>query len=147
MLQGTIDQLTALGNAIRIQRKKLKVTVVTAAESAGLSRVTWHRIEKGEPSVSAGAYFSALAVLGLQAGVQTHQEPTACHEADCIPVQIAFKEYPQLKFLAWQIHGTDYITPKEAWGIYQRNWRHVEEEALEEKEHKLIHQLQKLFEG
>ena len=60
MLQGTIDQLTALGNAIRIQRKKLKVTVVTAAESAGLSRVTWHRIEKGEPSVSAGAYFSAL---------------------------------------------------------------------------------------
>ena len=147
MLKAANEQLAALGGAIRMQRKKLKVTSVAAAESAGLSRVTWHRIEKGEPSVSAGAYFSALAVLGLQARVHSNSAPTTSLAEDAVPLKIPFKDYPQLKFLAWQIHGTEYLTPKEAWGIYQRNWRHLEEEKLDDHESQLIRQLQNLFEG
>lgn len=147
ILKGATEQLAALGSAIRLKRKELKVTAVAAAESAGLSRVTWHRIEKGEPSVSAGAYFSALAVLGLQTQVDTKKKRVNGHSKDYIPLEISFKEYPQLKFLAWQIHGTEYLTPKEAWGIYQRNWRHLEEEKLNEQESQLIQKLQHLFEG
>ena len=45
-------------------RKKLRAGVVVAAYAAGMSRVTWHRIEKAEPSVTMGAYVSALNVIG-----------------------------------------------------------------------------------
>jgi transcriptional regulator with XRE-family HTH domain len=36
--------------------KALKVSATTAAEAAGMSRMTLHRIERGEPSVTMGAY-------------------------------------------------------------------------------------------
>lgn len=148
MLKNAQEQLFELGNAIRIQRKLLKVSATAAAESAGLSRVTWYRLEKSEPSVSAGAYFSALAVLGLQIKVDLlKQNDSTLPAKDSIPLSIPFKNYPQLKFLAWQIHGSDYLSPKEAWTIYQRNWRHVEEDNIEPHEQELIQQLQTLFEG
>lgn len=146
MLDNAIKQLELLGNSIRLQRKKLNVTAVAAAESAGLSRVTWHRIEKGEPSVSAGAYTSALAVLGLCLNADEPKKIVAQSLDNFVPLNIPFKDYPQLKFLAWQVHGTEYLTPKEAWDIYQRNWRHVEEEELTEHENLLIRQLKVLFE-
>lgn len=147
MLKKATQQLSDLGNSIRIQRKKLKVTAIAAAESAGLSRVTWHRIEKGEPSVSAGSYANAIAVLGLHLSVNEQKTTIPQSIEDFVPLKIPFKQYPQLKFLAWQIHGTEHLTPKEAWGIYQRNWRHVEEEKLTEPERLLIKQLQAVFEG
>lgn len=139
-------QLKNLGNSIRLQRKKLKVSATAAAESASLSRVTWHRLEKGEPSVSAGAYFAALAVLGLSLPYpQTEQANTQIK--DYLPLQIKLSDFPQLKFLAWQLQKVEFLTPKEAWDIYQRNWRHVEEEQLEDDESRLIQQLKTVFEG
>ena len=36
------------------------------AERAGIDRSTLYEIEKGNPSVSMGAYFNTLRVLGLQ---------------------------------------------------------------------------------
>jgi len=36
------------------KRKALRVSATVAAEAAGMSRVTLHRIEKGEPSVTMG---------------------------------------------------------------------------------------------
>jgi DNA-binding XRE family transcriptional regulator len=38
-----------LGEWIRTQRKPLKLSASVVAEAAGMSRVTLHRIEKGEP--------------------------------------------------------------------------------------------------
>ncbi len=43
----TRDLLT-LGERLRAARKGQKVSATAAAESAGMSRVTWHRIERGE---------------------------------------------------------------------------------------------------
>ena len=51
----TLSELKALGAQLRAQRKALKVNATVAAEAAGISRVTLHRIEKGEPSVTMGA--------------------------------------------------------------------------------------------
>ena len=48
-------RLLALGEQLRAQRKRLGVSATTAAEAAGMSRVTLHRIERGEPSVTMGA--------------------------------------------------------------------------------------------
>jgi hypothetical protein len=36
------------------------------------------------------------------------------------------------------VHGTDELTPVEALSIYERNWRHVEEQTLEPRERDLI---------
>ena len=55
------EKLTALGQKIRSQRKALRITATATAEAAGMSRVTLHRIEQGEASVTIGAYLNAIA--------------------------------------------------------------------------------------
>lgn len=141
------EQLKLLGFVIRNRRKQLKVSATVAAESAGLSRVTWHRIEKGEPSVSAGAYFSALAVLDLSLPLADLVSEQSDEKPKALPLKINLNEYPQLKLLAWQLQGTNELSCKEAWGIYQRNWRHVEATKLKPNERDLISMLQEVFEG
>jgi transcriptional regulator with XRE-family HTH domain len=59
------EQLVALGARIRAQRKALRVSGTALAEAAGMSRVSVHRIEQGEPSVTMGAYLNVLAALGM----------------------------------------------------------------------------------
>ena len=50
-----VSQLAEIGQLVRQHRKSFKITANAAAETAGISRVTLHRIEKGEASVSMGA--------------------------------------------------------------------------------------------
>ncbi len=57
--------LEKLGADIAVARKKRRISMVSMAERAFLSRSTLARIEKGDPSVSMGAYLSVLAILGL----------------------------------------------------------------------------------
>jgi hypothetical protein len=101
-----------------------------------------HRIEKGEPSVTMGAYLNAMAALGLDFGL-TKPADQATETADddrqgWIPARIRLADYPQLKQLAWKVHGTDALTPGEALSIYERNWRHVDVKALEPRERALV---------
>ena len=58
--------LEKVGENIKLARKRRKLTTVQVAERAGVDRSTLYLIEKGHPSVSMGAYFNALRVLGLQ---------------------------------------------------------------------------------
>lgn len=133
-------QLQALGLHIRTQRKALRISAVAAAEAAGISRVTLHRIEKGEPTVTMGAYCGVLAALGLSLKAQA-MAPTAnatpTHKG-WIPARIALADYPQLKLLAWQVHGTDTLTPTEALGIYERNARHLDTQTMTAAEQDLL---------
>jgi DNA-binding XRE family transcriptional regulator len=55
--------LERLGARLRERRKALGVTVVACAEAAGVSRVTLHRVEAGNPSVTIGAYVNVAAAL------------------------------------------------------------------------------------
>ena len=57
--------LTKLGADITVARKKRRISTASMAERAFLSRSTLARIEKGDPTVSMGAYLSVLAILGL----------------------------------------------------------------------------------
>jgi len=52
------DKLIAMGKRIHAHRKALRISATTAAEAAGMSHVTLHRIENGEPSVTMGAYLT-----------------------------------------------------------------------------------------
>lgn len=107
-----------------------------------MSRVTLHRIEKGEPSVTMGAYINAMAALGLEFGIlgssNSIAETAEGGREGWIPARIRLADYPQLKQLAWQVHGTDALTPIEALGIYERNSRHLDLQALEPRERQLI---------
>ena len=136
------EKLAVLGREIRAHRKALRVSATAAAEAAGMSRVTWHRIENGEPSVTMGAYLNAMAALGLDFGiVPPHAKETGAADEGrkgWIPARVRLADYPQLRQLAWQVHGTDDLTPAEALSIYQRNWRHVDAKALEPRERELI---------
>lgn len=55
-----------LGENIKLARKRRKLTTIQVAERAAINRSTLVEIEKGNPSVSMGAYFNTLRVLGLQ---------------------------------------------------------------------------------
>ena len=140
-------QLADLGVCIRARRKALGVSATAAAEAAGVSRVTLHRIEKGEPSVTMGAWCSVMAAVGLHLQAQTPEDlaPGAADPAAWLPVRVALAEYPQLQALAWQVHGTDTLTPQEAFDIYERNARHLDQEAMTTQERALWQALQQVF--
>ncbi len=150
--EGVTERTVNIGEQIRARRKALGVSATTAAEAAGMSRVTWYRIEKGVTSVTLGAWYSALSVLGLD--VQIMQSSAMSRDTDnnpdmtaSIPVKIAFADFPQLKQLAWQVRGVDTLSPREALTIYERNWRHIDLEAMETGERNLIDALKQVFNG
>ena len=143
------EKLVELGKQIRTHRKSLRVSAVAAAESAGMSRVTLHRIERGEPSVTMGAYLNAMTALGMELSLHCRSDSLSNTETQdklgWIPARINLENYPQLKHLAWQVRGTNELKPAEALGIYERNWRHVETSALESEERNLIEALRLAF--
>jgi len=137
------DALTGIGAQVRRRRKALRISAVAAAEAAGISRVTLHRIEKGEPAVTLGAYLRVLIALGLDLTLEPQEgdEPPRESRAGWLPARIRIGDYPWLKELAWQVHGPQELTPREALGIYERNWRHLDPATLSAAERELIEAL------
>ena len=159
-------KLQSLGERIRAQRAQQKVSATVAAEAAGMSRVTLHRIERGEPSVTMGAYLSAIDALGLQLALS---DPLA-HESTpgrpkltrspsggrtphggglggplhavapdaSLPARLRLDDYPQLKRLAWQLQGVAELSPADALSLYERNWRHIDQASLLPAERTLV---------
>ena len=97
------EKLIALGKQIRAHRKALRISATAAAEAAGMSRVTLHRIEKGEPSVTMGAYLNAMEAQGMDFGIikSTGVAADASNEdrKGWIPARIRLADYPQLSSL------------------------------------------------
>lgn len=54
--------------------------------------------------------------------------------------------YPQLKLLCWN-RRDPFLTAKDAWSLYERNWRFVEPKRLEPSERELIETLSSRFGG
>ncbi len=127
--------LECLGARLRERRKALGVTVVACAEAAGVSRVTVHRIEAGNPSVTIGAYINVAAALGLHLVVPILDAPAA------EPATITVGDYPGLRTLAWQTDAGTTVTETEALNLYERGWRHLNQEALTDHEKAFIQHL------
>lgn len=85
--------------------------------------------------------------MGLQLQLQDEKtdSPTKQQPSGWWPVRIALADYPQLKALAWQVNGTDHLTPVEAFDIYERNARHLDLPILTEQEKTLWQALQQAF--
>lgn len=137
--------LVALGARLRARRKSLGLAATTTAEAAGLSRVTLHRIEAGNASVTVGAVVAVAAALGLDLVVNDPQEQTAAQAS--LPSTVSLAAHPQLKALAWQMAETTELTPQEALALYERNWRHVDVAALDDDERAFIRRLVAAFGG
>jgi transcriptional regulator with XRE-family HTH domain len=137
-------QLALQGERLRAARKRQKVAAVAAAQAAGISRVTLHRIERGEATVAIGAWAAAASALGLGIAVV---DPAAGAQRVRLPQRIRLAHYPQLRKLAWQLQGVADLSPREALDLYERNWRHVDAAALSEKEAALIDALSRQLGG
>lgn len=139
--------LRTLGERLRARRKALGINATTTAEAAGMSRVTLHRIERGEPSVAMGAYLAAISSLGLELslielkGLRHSGESGAKRP----PSKIRLADYPQLKKLGWQLKDSKELSPDEALEIYERNWRHINIKALSPRERRLLESLLEFF--
>ncbi len=59
------ERLGIWGRCIRTQRLRQRVTVADLSSRLGISRTTLLRLEKGDPGAGAGAYLTALLVLGI----------------------------------------------------------------------------------
>ncbi|MBN8428715.1 MAG: hypothetical protein J0L65_14725 [Xanthomonadales bacterium] len=140
--------LKKLGAEIRARRKVLRVNSTAASESAGISRVTLHRIEKGEPTVAIGAWARVLESLGMSLDVQLQKSSISevpPRPTGWIPAMIPIADYPELRSLAWQVQGTDMLRPKEAFDIYQRNQRHMQTDRMQASEIDLVQALRLAF--
>jgi DNA-binding XRE family transcriptional regulator len=145
-----VSQLADIGQLIMQHRKSFKITANAAAETAGISRVTLHRIEKGEPTVSMGAYLNVISALDLNLHLSAKTDIENTANADSVgklPVRISLSDYPQLKELAWHVRGVDELSLVEAHSIYERNKRFLDIENLSDSEQELIELLGVAFEG
>jgi hypothetical protein len=136
-------KLAELGHAILAQRQQLRISSVVTAESAGVSRMTLNRIEKGSPSVTLGAYLSVVSVLGLSIEITDSNAKLKINKKAefKLPKKIRLANYPQLKKLAWQLKNTVEVSPQEALSLYERNWRHIDLKKIDKKERELIQAL------
>lgn len=57
--------LKKLGQDIAVARKKRRISTVSMAERAFISRGTLYKVERGDPTVSIGIYATVLSILGL----------------------------------------------------------------------------------
>ena len=141
-----------LGQALRARRKALGISMVAAAEAARISRVTWHRLAKGEPTVALGSLLAAAQVLGMRITAASEPESASgqmpAASADNLPLQIRLHDHPQLRRLAWQVQDdATVLSPREAFDLYQRNWRYLDSAQLQPGERALIHALAVTFGG
>lgn len=61
-----LNVLKALGENIRLARLRRNLSTTMLSERAGMTRTTLRSIERGEPTVSFGAYANVLFSLGLE---------------------------------------------------------------------------------
>lgn len=112
-----------------------------------MSPVTLRRIERGEASVTVGAWMAVAAVLGLdlQLSEPGAEAPSSQRSRAMLPREIRPVDYPQLEKLAWQLHPGHVLSPEEALELYERNWRHVDVKALGDEERALLELLLTAF--
>ncbi|HEY8272188.1 MAG TPA: hypothetical protein VIG33_14960, partial [Pseudobdellovibrionaceae bacterium] len=58
-----------------------------------------------------------------------------------VPKKIRVSDYKQLKRIAWQLKGSQELSPQEVRDLYERNWRHIDLKTMDAREKKLLEML------
>lgn len=56
-------------------------------------------------------------------------------------MDITIDDYPELRAIAWNLPAEAVIPGPEALSLYERNWRHVDQSKLSDRERSLILEL------
>jgi len=70
LLPTTLRRLAAVGENLRLSRKRRRLTAKQVAERAGMSVVTLRQIERGAAGVTMGAYVAVMQVLGVERDIE-----------------------------------------------------------------------------
>ena len=60
-------------------------------------------------------------------------------------MSICLKNFPQLRLIAWNLRDADTLEGPEAFALYERNWRFIDQTQLLHHERELITDLCKQF--
>ncbi|MGM0632805.1 MAG: hypothetical protein ACQETO_06475 [Pseudomonadota bacterium] len=113
--------------------------LLAAIERGEIVEITY----RGKPCARLAAA-SALA-LDMDVHERDHRQNRPSGDPGWIPVRIPVANYPQLRQLAWQLDGATQLSPQEAFNVYERNWRHLDQDALQPDEQSLLTALQQAF--
>ncbi|MCC1498004.1 hypothetical protein [Alcanivorax sp. 1008] len=83
--------LQDLGYAIDVARRRRRIPVDLAAERTQMSRTTWNKITKGNPTVAVGSYFAALQQVGLLDVFEALADPAR----DTVGLSLEAEQLPQ----------------------------------------------------
>ena len=94
--------LRKLGRDIRDARLRRRIPVAVLSERASISRMTLHKLEKGEPGVSIGIVATVLFVLGMTERLAEladirHDEQGLALDERRLPQRIRRKRRPAAK--------------------------------------------------
>lgn len=134
-----LGALADLGGHIKQLRKSHNLSAQSLASIAGISRVTLHRVESGEPGVAAGAYAAVLAALGSTLAATGQSVDFA------LPSYVYVDDYPVLRSMSWQLREGILITPAEAWQIYSRHSDLLDTSVVALQEARLLRALKRKF--
>lgn len=137
-----------LGQQLRAVRLTQQRTQEEIAVRSGVSLRALQQLEGGAGStlttflqvLEALGKLPILKTLAPAVGDGAAQQP-AMRAPKRRTIRIA--DYPQLKLIAWNRRADATLDEKEALALYERNWRHVDTDALEPKERTLIDRLAK----
>ena len=157
--------LDEFGERLRKARLRRRLSAAAVAQAAGVSRVTVHRAEGGEPAVTVGTLVKIMTVLDLAHDLALlARDDTTGHALQdellakrrvskraarsgpgppaTTRARVALARFPQLRQLAWHL-GPDVsdLSPAEAFALYERQWRHVDTAAMPPHERALVKRL------
>jgi hypothetical protein len=61
------------------------------------------------------------------------------------PMLLELLDYPQLRLLAWSRSSADLLDEQDAFALYEREWRWIDQGSLLEKEIALIERLKRQY--
>lgn len=141
MTPGTEAMLLRLGEGLRARRKSHGLSAVNTCKAAGISRVTLNRVEKGESSVTAGAYFAVAKALGEEISLAKQRDDSGVLQ------DIRLREYPGFKQIAWHLSDDALLAPEEVWNLLSRNQRFLDWAVLSPKELQHLAAIKTKFSG
>ncbi len=70
-----LESIVQLGLRLKGARKRRRMTMESFAERVGIAKSTLQRMEKGDPTVSMGAFVNAIFILGLDKEIKNLLAP------------------------------------------------------------------------